>query len=1377
MHTSLPPASEATQPVTLPVVVPASLSAHEQQAHLIRELDRLNAQTDELLQKQPRPGGVYQQQLAAIFPDAPRPIDPNQIFYSRYQLDQAEQLQLLSCEPLGSLIKRLREADAPASQETGAFYRECNTLDADKRLVSIGSIATLTNAPAIAITLSLNTFWTKGQDAQPNPQEQLVFLRRQVLAHQLALGTVDGTLSPAGRALADNVLKYPSAPGREQVFTAANRPMVYRLTLKDGSEFAGAFILSSAGTTALAGKVMLYSPSEGFEEYASLETLNETVVARIREGLLAGKLLIASLPNAARAVLSDAPELAEQPAQIIADVIIDSVHSLRVRQFHATRNTLRNETLPSAGELDLSADLAPQLDVSHALAARNLRLLEADPVWLKLAEPQEQVQYRELEQALLDSHQALTPLLENIATLQAFSQQETETVLKRQKPAFTNVEIAPYRSLVHLRVSNSRTAEVTGYRDEETAAVYISQDPKIHIPEYLAQRKLTWGTWKTQVAVDLRTLESYARRNLDPWSVHDIHRTISATANIFDTAGKKWGALDNTDLRALAQEADIGQKYAAYLRSAFSESGTGSTFATAWQRACAAQMNKDALETRLNPAAHTLFTFQTPGSGFDWIKAINEHPDSSTRPRVSGFEIEVNLLVLGGAQARGQGGQVINRVLVIHRKGTRPDGVSVLYTPEAPDDVPFRELANGLAQLDALKAKPEWKAYFIQRMATNDALEITRIFNDTRGVHRYALTPITGNFLAYLYSAQLGFQLSHADFRSRSNAEISLESTVNAFMFGVETADFLLGLIPAKTAQALLRRSINRGLGLARQLGHRIPGLVKKTGVEQKTSVALAGAAIRPLEPAWLDVAAYRLPVRIEPLFDLPAFAQAHHYKLSRPVGSAPCFFDKHNNQLIAMRDETGRYHLFQSYVEDGARYVKAPAGNRPDFMVVPGDAKSWKPRFERHTRGGGSVLGSLRSLTPEQQVDADLIAALGVYASEADMRVCEEIIKKMSQHQKRQLLSNARQYASRPLDEAEFRRRLSDPDNLNPRTKNELRNALLTLRIELDIYNELNLSTRIWTPPLSDSNKDQLFKKIKKIIGKNENFSKEILSTIGVLDPDTGAQFLGFTVTKKQERALDVFVNKYKLDTWQEDSINAFLDEGDRYSVVERYASRNQITLETALIQFLSDSDIKKDLALFRIKFLKKKLEDLNVASYADDFKQTRTPYIVISRGNQQSPDAPAQMVDSTAIAKFESGLSQFSTPLEFDTPRVQTHRVDRPPTRPAPPAVPEPIPTRDPAVNIVRLDELAETQKTLLPDPARAKLEEIIQDIEAGRVSRKKIGNFTYVDLPQVQAGAGRGLWRVAIEKAGKEDAKDIFILRGIYDYHASKPVAWGV
>jgi hypothetical protein len=151
--------------------------------------------------------------------------------------------------------------------------------------------------------------------------------------------------------------------------------------------------------------------------------------------------------------------------------------------------------------------------------------------------------------------------------------------------------------------------------------------------------------------------------------------------------------------------------------------------------------------------------------------------------------------------------------------------------------------------------------------------------------------------------------------------------------------------------------------------------------------------------------------------------------------------------------------------------------------------------------------------------------------------------------------------------------------------------------------------------------------------------------------------------------------------------------------------------------------------------------------------------------------------MVDSVAVSAFEKNIPQFSTPLEFSNPRVQTHRVDRPSLAPSTSTPPRPTATRDPEINIVKLDELAETQIPLLPDNARAKVEEIIQDVQAGRVARKKIGKYTYVDLPQVEAGTGRGRWRVAFEKTGKEEEKDIFILRGIIDYHGNKPIAWGL
>ena len=1375
-----PQADDATaQPITLPVIPPASLSTDEQSAHLIRALDTLNTQTQQLLQQQPSAGGVYQQHLAEMFPELHRPIDANQIFYSRYHEDQDGQKQLLSCEPLGMLLKRLREpgAEAYLSAQSGAFYRERDTLDADKRLASTAGIITLPSRLEVAITLSLNTFWTSDQPPQANPQAQLVDLRRKVLAHQLALRVLDGTLSASAQALAETVLKYPSDAARELALPASSRPAAYRLALADGSEFAGAFILSPTQDTPPTGKVLLYSASEEYEEFDNLQRLNETIAARIQADGPAAKLLVASLSAAARSSLTGLPVLSTQPVRISADVIAHSVHSLRVRQYYAACHAVRSEVVPQAGELDLAIDLAPQLDVAVAFVARNLRLIDAEPAWLKTASVQDQARYRQLDKALLDSNLVLLPLLETISSLQTFAEAQTDKVLKQQKPVYADVEIDPYRSLVHLRVSaeqGSRSAEVRGYRDEASGIVYVSEDPKIDIPQFLQGKQVTWGTWRTSILVDLRTLASYARRNVESFSVGALLTRVSASANIFDTAGVHRGKLGTEDLRALAQEADIGQGYANYLRNAFASDGAGSTFAIAWQAACAAQLNKDALESRLNPDADALFTFRTPGSGRDWIKAVTEYPDSTNRPRVSDHEIEVNLLVMGGAQARGQGGQVINRVLVIQRKGTKPDGVSLLYTPDAPDGIPVRELTKGLAQLDTLKARVEWQAYFRPRMAIQDAEEIKRIFNDTRGVHRYALTPISGNIHAYLYSAQLGFQLAHADFRSRSNAEVSRESAVNAFMLGVEATDTLLGLVPGKATLSLLRRGVQRGLGLARQLGQRVPGLAKKIGAAQKTRVTLAATSVRPLEPAWVDVTPYRLPEQIGPFFNVAGFAQANRYKLSRQTGSAPYFFDKHNNQRIAMRDQAGRYYLYPSYVEDGARYVRDPAGNHVDFMVVPADAKGWKPRFERNARGGGPVLGALRPLTPEQQVDADLILAMQVYATEAEMRVLEEVIRQTSAAQKLNFITRARQQLGANVDEAEFRRWLSRPYSLSTANQQKLRTSVLTLRFDLAAYEHIHKSTRSLTPPLSAADKDELFKQVKRLIGKNDNFAKEIRTSISIIDPDTEAQFVGYAITQKHQNAMERFAQKYELYTWQQAALNEFANEPARRAQIFKLAADINIPLEQAAHQFLLRPDVKKTLDDFMKDTFKAKLARLQVTSYSEDFKKSGIPYIAMSRGKHDA-DAGVTMVDSRTVTQFERELPKFSTPLEFEIPRVQTHRTQRP--RPATPSVTQAIPARDPDINIVKLDELAQTQKRLLPDSAMTKLEQITQDIQAGRLSRKRINNYTYVDLPQVQAGSGRGLWRVAIEQNGKEGGKDVYIIRGIFDYHGSKHVAWGV
>jgi len=1366
--------ADLSQPVTLPVVPAANQTGDTQQVLLIQALGRFNTQTDELLQQQPNLETVYQQQLAALFPELQRPINPNHIFYSRYREDVPGQKQWLGSEPLGSLLARLRGPDAQAylTQESGAFYRESGTVDEAKRLSAASPTATLAGVLEIAFTVKLNEFWRDREGDQPTLEERLVDLRRQVLAHQLALRTLDGTLSSASRTLADTVLKYPTAAARKKVFPTGPRPAVYRLALDNGSEFAAAFILNATGGTPPVGSVLLFSPGEGFEEFENLARLNETVAARLRASDPAGQRLIASLPLAAQAHASDTPILASDPARIEADVIADHVRSLRVRQYFNTRTALRQQTLPLAGELALVADLAKHLDVSAALAARNLRLVAPhDPVWLSTASPADQQLYRQLETTLVDNNEALRPLLEQISTLPAFAEDETRKVLSRQKPEYANVDLDVHKSLVRLRVSTSMPVKVTGYRDDESETVYICEDPQLDIPLVLTEQTLTFGTWNVKEVVDLRTLGSYARRNIDAWSPHELHRTITATADLFDTRGEKVGRLDNADLRALALQADIGQQYAAYLRAAFAPDGEGRAFASAWQRANAARMRKDALESRLNPAVNDLFIFKTPGGGLDWVQAVAQHPDPTTRPKVGQFDIEVNLLVMGGGLEGGQGGQVINGVLVIQRKGTRPGGVCVLYTPEAPDDAPFRELVLGLAELDTLKAKPEWRAYFSQRMATHDVRELSRVFNDTRSVHRYALTPVTGELHAYLYSAHLGFQLSHADYRSRTNAEIALESAVNGFLFSVEVADFLLGLSLFKALRRLAHRYIVRGVRNAQKLGRSIPGLIRKIGEDKKASIVLAKPSIRPLDPAWVDVAEYRLPHSIDALFDVEAFAQTHHFRLSRAMG-ALSFMDSRNQHFVAMMGNDGRYYLYASHVEEGARFIKHPTGNKPDFMVVPGDAKSWKPRFERTTRGGGSVLGVLGGRTAEQQVHDDLIAAMRIYFSATHG---EAMLKEVTVSQKRRLLDNALERLS--VDEATFRRIVWGQRGVPaPR----LRETLLNIEFEANLYTHLNKTTYFLSGQftLSSEEMENLFIKIKRIVGRNDDFSKHVVASISIIDQDTGATFVGYAFTQKQLNSLTKFDNKFHLSTWRQETLEAFVREKGRTKIVQDIATQHNISFNEALKKLLEAQSIQEALETFRIERRREFLLKLGVDSFSDDFKKAGIPYIVLSHGERTGAVSSFKAVDSVTVAEFERTIPKFSTPLEFQPAHPPLPRGERLPQRPQTPVPPSPVtPSGDGAAHIVRFDELMETQLSLLPANAKSKIDEIVQDIQGGRVSGKKIGSYSYVDLPQLDPGAGRGRWRVALEKTGKDGEKDVYVLRGIIDYHGSRRKTWGL
>jgi hypothetical protein len=246
-------------------------------------------------------------------------------------------------------------------------------------------------------------------------------------------------------------------------------------------------------------------------------------------------------------------------------------------------------------------------------------------------------------------------------------------------------------------------------------------------------------------------------------------------------------------------------------------------------------MQSDAEEASLNPAASATFTWPSKNDpygkkrGLQWIDAMLKPHDPNTLPTVDGHPIEASYLTMGAANAKGGGGQVIHGVVAISEKNRSPTAPVVLYTPDAPDGVPYRELEHATTDIDQLLTKPEWKTYFSARMATNDKNEIARIVSRRNGSSGTSiLKPIDGDLQNAMFKEYSGFLISHADYRSTSNAEVNRQSTFNKVMFGIDVGDAMLDLIPFKKGFSLIRKVGVSGLKNLAARGKLTPGLIPK---------------------------------------------------------------------------------------------------------------------------------------------------------------------------------------------------------------------------------------------------------------------------------------------------------------------------------------------------------------------------------------------------------------------------------------------------------------------------------------------------------------------------------------------------------------------
>lgn len=908
-----------------------------QQRALLTQHDSLTQDMQRLQSEQPSFKAFVQAQLEQAFPDL-RPLDADTISFNRYRSDGDEETPL-SSEPLmkalGEQVRNilanpntLLHAERKVRSE---FSTRPTPADEPQALSTSSTLQSIARAIATQYPAYLQAFWStprqKPMDAQieeilnapqpPHiPQDRLLSLHKHQLSTLAALRVSDGTLSPASKRLIDIALQYPTLADRERQFPNGARPGVYPITLDDGTEhgamLAGSFLITSTdGSSAtpptwskdgrrlalnhLNGPVVLYTPGEGFEEFATPAQARQALAARLDQGGIDAELLRQTAPQS----VHDQPEapsgndLMRSVEPLGGDVLAEAIPLMLKRQ-EAQINARLTQALapPATGSSNALLDPAAMqslndaanalfvFDGTNAMLARDVKLAEKlQPEWLKKLEPAQEALYEKLEHAEQESSNQLASLLEKIPSLADFSRDRLNQALSRQYPT---AQLSADQLMVRV---DTRTTIHSGR----------GSGPKTTFP---AQHSVSLTDLALQNPSGFPAVERGQ-------STH-----ITLTLALVDTQGKpilnakgEQVILDTEALKALVNTTDVGGEYTKRLEQELAtdtSSGPSAQLRAAWKANLNDLMAKEGFLAQLNPDAYQTEASQDKSTkrAAQWVAAVLDYPDPANRPQVDGKTIVANSLVQYGLPVQG--------VLVI---GNQVDSSLVLYTPDAPDGLVFREVADRAA-LNALLEKDEWKAYAARRkspvnkddfvsfidaakkrlanpLAIKDPYEMTSLAVQALKLKGGDMTlePITGNVEDHLYKQHVQLVIDKADYQSVSSAEVAAQSKINKVEFGIEVGMLLLDLVP------ILGKGLSAGVRLGkaavtalRANSRLLPHLIKNPGLGRGiyADFSLAAARIPNLRAA---------PMR--PVFGASKAVDANPLRpgaraLPAPAGPAP---------------------------------------------------------------------------------------------------------------------------------------------------------------------------------------------------------------------------------------------------------------------------------------------------------------------------------------------------------------------------------------------------------------------------------------------------------------------------------------------------------
>ncbi|MBJ2217706.1 membrane-targeted effector domain-containing toxin [Pseudomonas sp. MF7453] len=848
---------------------------------LTQDMQRLHNQ-------QPSFKTFIQAQLEHAFPDV-RPLNAETMSVNRYRVD-GDRESLASSEPLmTALAKTVQDILAnpnklmrPERDIKVEFTHRTSLADLAMPAATAGTLHSIARSIATQYPQAIEQYWNTPSPVHEDPRKhesplnQLLTLHKRQLSSLAALRFSDQTLSAESKALIDDALRYPTLDAREKKFAHGDRLGVYPITIDDqterGAMLAGAFLITkSDGSHATSptwpngralelndtnGPVVLYTPGEGFEEFATPAQARQALADRLDQGGTQAELLLQtlapSLQNRADGFSGD--DLMRSVLPSSGDVLAEAVPWMLRRQQAeinaglgkalAPGNTL-NPLLDSTSlqAIDNAADWSYLLDGSNAMLARDAKLADKNqPEWLKNLTPVQETVFSHLERVQDKSLDTLAPLLEKIPSLGAFSRDRLNAAINQQYPN-AKVDADQLKVQVHTRTGihgGRGTGEPLYSKQDSVSLTDLALNNPSGFPA-IERGKFS------DIKMTLRLLDTQG----EP---------------VLDLAGKPV-TLDTDDLKKLVNDTDVGGEYTKLLKREMAtdtESGSAAQLRTAWKASLEGAMFKEAFLAELNPDAYKEQAHEntTTKRAAQWVDAVMEHPDPATRPQVDGKNIVANSLVHRGLAVQG--------VMVI---GNQTDSSLVLYTPKAPDGITFREVADHNA-LDTLLAKGEWASYIAKRKSPvskddiaqfMDALKSTA-YNPSNLISpeliissvkllgsAISLKAIDGDVQDHLYKQHVQMVIDRADHQSVSSAEVAKQSTLNKIEFGIEVALIFADLIPVvgKGVSTGVRLG-KAGVTALRANSRILPHLIKKPGLARAiySDFSLAASGITNLRAA-----------------------------------------------------------------------------------------------------------------------------------------------------------------------------------------------------------------------------------------------------------------------------------------------------------------------------------------------------------------------------------------------------------------------------------------------------------------------------------------------------------------------------------------------